>query len=69
MTLGERIKARRVQLGWSQTQVAAMAHVHRDVITALEDGQRHTATSAELQGLARALGITLAQYEYMHEAA
>lgn len=69
MTLGERIKARRIQLGLSETQVAAMANVHRAVIMALENGQRHTATSADLRGLARALGITLEQLEDMHKAA
>jgi len=69
MTLGECIKARRVQLGLSQTQVAAMANVRRAIITALENGQRHTVTSADLRGLARALCIPLAQLEERHEAA
>ena len=63
MTLGERIKARRVQLGLSQTRLAAMAHVSRATMTDLENGQRHPASSADLRGLARALSITLDELE------
>ena len=59
MTLGERIQARRVQLGLSQTRLAEMAHVSRAIITDLENGHRHTASGAELRGLARALSLTL----------
>jgi transcriptional regulator with XRE-family HTH domain len=61
MTLGERIKARRVPLGLSQARLAEMAHVSRATMTDLENGHRHTASSADLRGLARALSITLDQ--------
>ena len=61
MTLGERLKARRVQLGLSQTRLAEMANVSRTTITDLENGHRQTASSADLRGLARALSITLDQ--------
>jgi transcriptional regulator with XRE-family HTH domain len=61
MTLGERIKARRVQLGLSPTRLAEMANVSRATITELENGHQRTASSADLRGLARALSITLDQ--------
>jgi len=63
MTLGERIKARRVQLGLSPTRLAEMANVSRATITDLENGHRPTASSTELRGLARALSMTLDQLE------
>jgi transcriptional regulator with XRE-family HTH domain len=69
MTLGERIKARRVQLGFSQTRLAEMANVSRAIITDLENGHQHTATNADLCGLARALGITLDQLKDIQVAA
>ena len=69
MTLGERIRARRVQLGLSQTQVAEMANVRRAIITALENGQRHTVNDWDLRGLARALSLTLGQREDIQVAA
>ena len=69
MTLGERIRARRVQLGLSQTQVAEMANVRRAIITALENGQRHTVNDWDLRGLARARSLTLGQREHIQVAA
>jgi len=53
------MRARRVQLGLSQTQVAEMANVRRTLITALETGQRHTVNARDRRGLARALSLTL----------
>jgi transcriptional regulator with XRE-family HTH domain len=69
MTLGERIQARRVQLGLSQTRLAEIAHVSRATITELEKGHRPTASSAELRGLARALSLTLEPLENRQVAA
>jgi transcriptional regulator with XRE-family HTH domain len=69
MTLGDRIQARRVQLGLSQTRLAEMANVSRDTITDLEKGHRHTVSSADLRGLARALSITLEQLVHRQVAA
>ena len=61
MTLGERLKARRMQLGLSPTRLAEMANVSRATITALENGHQPTASSADLRGLARALSLPLDQ--------
>ena len=58
MTLGERVKARRIRLGLTQADLASLAVVRRPTITELETNRRMTVSSAILKRLARALQCT-----------
>ena len=58
MTLGERVKARRIRLGLTQADLASAAGVRRPTITELETNRRMTVSSAILKRLARALQCT-----------
>jgi transcriptional regulator with XRE-family HTH domain len=58
MTLGERVKRRRTELGLTQQQVATAAHVPQSLVAALESGKRSEVRSSALRRLARALGVT-----------
>ena len=55
MTLGERIKRRREELGLPQQDLATRAEMQRSHIGALETGMRTTVTSDVLLRLVRAL--------------
>jgi DNA-binding XRE family transcriptional regulator len=57
-SLGERIKTRRQQLGWTQDRLASEAGISKGFLSDLERDERNV--SAEyLQRIARALGVTL----------
>jgi transcriptional regulator with XRE-family HTH domain len=58
MTLGERVKRRRTELGLTQQQVATAARVPQSLVAALESGKRSEVRSSALRRLARALGVT-----------
>jgi transcriptional regulator with XRE-family HTH domain len=58
MTLGQRVKRRRAELGLTQQQVATAAHVPQSLVAALESGKRSEVRSSALRRLARALGVT-----------
>ena len=53
-TLGQRIRARRVKLGWSQEQLAEMAGLDRSLVGGIERGERNV-TLKTICMLARAL--------------
>ncbi len=55
MTLGERIKHRRLELGMTQVQLAEAASISQSLIAALEGGSREEVRSRTLRRLARAL--------------
>ncbi len=55
MTLGERVKARRLARGLTQRQLGAEADISLSFIAAMEAGYRHEIRSHMLRRLARAL--------------
>jgi transcriptional regulator with XRE-family HTH domain len=55
MTLGDRVKARRLRLGLTQDDVARRARIRRPTITELETNRRFTVKSDVLKRLAVAL--------------
>jgi transcriptional regulator with XRE-family HTH domain len=56
--LGERLRYRRKNIGWSQETLAKEARVQRPVISMLEQGQRPQPTAATIAALATALHVT-----------
>ena len=57
-TLGERIKARRVELGWTQETLAAQAQVSKGFLSDLENGNRGV-SAEKLLDIARELQLSL----------
>jgi transcriptional regulator with XRE-family HTH domain len=55
MTLGERIRRRRLELGMTQQQLATEASLAQSLIASLESGKRFEVRSRALRRLARAL--------------
>lgn len=58
--LGEELRARRVERGISQEELAARAGLHRNFVGLLERGQRNV-TVLVLQDLAGALKVSLSE--------
>lgn len=58
MTLGERIKARRRELRWTQEELARRVGVQQNVIARLESGLVQNPHIRMLRTLARVLGVT-----------
>lgn len=56
MDVGERLKAVRAELGWSQKRLAEEAGVSQQLISFIETGT--TKNSGEIVPIARALGVT-----------
>jgi transcriptional regulator with XRE-family HTH domain len=56
--LGERIKQRRLQLGWTQEKLAATAKISAGFLSDLETGKR-TVGADNLLELSHALGVSL----------
>lgn len=58
ISVGERIKARRLELGWTQEELARKAGISAGFLSDLENNKR--SVSAEtLLGIARVLGLSL----------
>lgn len=56
MTIGDRIKWKRLQLGWSQVELAKAAGISQQLVTRLETGKQIETTKA--RPIARAFGMT-----------
>ena len=57
-SVGERIRSRRQELGWTQERLARDASVSKGFLSDLETGKRNVGADT-LLGLARALGVSL----------
>lgn len=57
-SVGERIKARRTDLGWTQDQLAEKAGISKGFLSDLENGKR-SVSADKLLDIARALGVSL----------
>jgi transcriptional regulator with XRE-family HTH domain len=57
VSVGERVKARRLELGWSQHELAARARVHATYISMLEAGRLNPGVN-KVVDIAYALGVT-----------
>jgi transcriptional regulator with XRE-family HTH domain len=58
-SIGDRIKERRLALGWTLDRLACEAKVSKGFLSDLENDRRKTASGDFLNGLARALGVSL----------
>ncbi len=56
--VGERIKKRRAELGWTQDQLAQKAGISKSFLSDLENGKRSVGAN-NLLDIARALGVSL----------
>ena len=56
--LGERIKARRVDLGWTQDQLAKKSGISKGFLSDLENGKRNV-SAENLMGIAQVLNVSL----------
>ena len=56
--IGERIKDRRAELGWTQEHLAQKAGISKSFLSELENGKR-SVSADNLLDLARALGVSL----------
>jgi y4mF family transcriptional regulator len=57
-SLGERIRGRRAELGWTQDQLAQKAGISKSFLSDLENGKRSVGAN-NLLDIARALGVSL----------
>lgn len=57
-TVGERIKARRDELGWTQDELATKAKISKSFLSDLENGKRNVGAD-KLLDIARALSLSL----------
>jgi transcriptional regulator with XRE-family HTH domain len=57
-TLGDRIKARRLELEWTQDVLAEKARVSKGFLSDIEQGKRGVSAS-KLQGISEVLGLSL----------
>jgi len=57
-SIGERIRARRSELGWTQTELVRKAGMSAAFLSNLENGKR-SVSADKLYDLARALGVSL----------
>jgi len=58
MSIGDRIRTRRNELGWTQEKLAEQAGISTSFLSELETGKRSVG-AANLMGLSRALGVSL----------
>jgi transcriptional regulator with XRE-family HTH domain len=56
--VGERIKARRAELGWTQDQLGQKAGISKSFLSDLENGKRSVGAE-NLLDIARALGVSI----------
>jgi transcriptional regulator with XRE-family HTH domain len=59
MTIGDRIRRRRQEIGISQQELSDMTGVRRATISDLESGKRTGMTLDTAKALARALGVSI----------
>ena len=57
VTFGERVRQRRIALGWTQAELAARLDMHQPDLCDLEKG-RHAPTLETVEKLAAALDVT-----------
>jgi len=57
-SVGERIRERRAELGWTQDQLAQKAGISKSFLSDLENGKRSVGAN-NLLDIARALGVSL----------
>src|SRR5436305_12223163 len=57
-SVGERIRGRRTELGWTQDQLALKAGISKRFLSDLENGKRSVGAE-NLLDIARALGVSL----------
>ena len=57
-SVGERIRGRRTELGWTQDQLAQKAGLSKSFLSDLENGKRSVGAN-KLLDIARALGVSL----------
>lgn len=60
--LGDRIFELRDARGWTQSELARRAGLHRNTISPLEAGSRKRPESPTLRKLARAFGMTVEEF-------
>jgi transcriptional regulator with XRE-family HTH domain len=60
-TIGDRIKAARVKVGWSQSRLAKEADIYPSTVSQIESGERQKPAIDVLQKIARALSTTVNQ--------
>ena len=58
MTIGERIRKRRQELGWSQRELAQRVNTRQATIADLERGAQKETSTALMRRLAKAMGVT-----------
>ena len=58
MTIGERIRKRRQELGWSQRELAQRVSTRQATIADLERGAQKETSTALIRRLAKVLGVT-----------
>lgn len=58
MTIGERVKARRQQLGWTQAKLADEANMAQTTVSTIE-GRTKRPDVITLNDIAKALGVTV----------
>ena len=58
MTIGERIRKRRQELGWSQRALAQRVSTRQATIADLERGAQQETSTALIRRLAKVLGVT-----------
>jgi transcriptional regulator with XRE-family HTH domain len=58
MTIGERIRKRRQEFGWSQRELAQRVGTRQATIADLERGAQQETSTALIRRLARVLGVT-----------
>lgn len=57
-SVGERIKQRRLELGWTQDQLCTKADLSKSFLSELENGKR-SVSAENLLGIARAMNVSL----------
>jgi transcriptional regulator with XRE-family HTH domain len=58
MTIGQRIRRRRQELGWSQRELAQRVSTRQATIADLERGTQKETSTALIRRLAKVLGVT-----------
>ena len=58
MTIGDRIKKRRQELGWSQRELALRVSTRQATIADLERGAQKETSTGLIRRLAKVLGVT-----------
>ena len=58
MTIGQRIRRRRQELGWSQRELAQRVSTRQATIADLERGAQKETSTALIRRLAKVLGVT-----------